>query len=129
MTVGSAGSDSVRDGGDAAGPLHDEADLHVGEAVLFGLGAALVGGGHVQVEAQRHRLLPELRVPPEERALPLLDHLVDLLRPAGGKTKLYPVGTGRPCKHNGLWTVVFVQSGGSLTPCPSGRETSAAGQN
>lgn len=78
-----SGSDSVRDGGDAAGPLHDEADLHVGEAVLFGLSAAFVGGGHVQVEAQRHRLLPQLGVPPEEGPLPLLDHLVDFLRPAG----------------------------------------------
>lgn len=70
-----------RDGRDAAGPLHDETHLHVGEAVLFGLGAAFVRRRHVQVEAQRHGLLPQLGVPPEEGALPLLYHLVDLLRP------------------------------------------------
>lgn len=70
-----------RDGGDAARSLHDETHLHVGEAVLFGLGAALVGGRHVQVEAQRHGLLPQLGVASEEGALPLFDHLIDLLRP------------------------------------------------
>lgn len=71
------------DGGDAAGSLHDETHLHVGEAVLLGLRATLVRHGHVQVEAQRHRLLAQLGVPSEEGALPLFDHLVDLLRPAG----------------------------------------------
>lgn len=33
----------------------------------------------MQVEAQRHGLLPQLRVPSEEGTLPLLDHLIYLL--------------------------------------------------
>lgn len=71
----------LRDGRDAAGSLHDETHLHVGEAVLFSLGAPLVRRGHVQVEAQRHGLLPQLGIPPEEGALPLLYHLINLLCP------------------------------------------------
>lgn len=74
------------DGGDAAGSLHDETHLHVGQAVLLGLRATLVRHGHVQVEAQRHRLLAQLGVPSEEGALPLFDHLVDLLRLDGAVT-------------------------------------------
>lgn len=76
--------ESLRDGGDAAGPFHDETNLHVGEAVLFGLATALVCCSHVQVETQRHRLLPQFGVPSEEGALPLLYHLVNLLCPASG---------------------------------------------
>lgn len=72
---------SLGDGGDASRSLHDQTHLHVGQAVLLGLGAALVGRRHVQVEAQRHRLLPQLGVSLEEGALPLLDHLVNLLGP------------------------------------------------
>lgn len=71
----------LRDGRDAAGSLHDETHLHVREAVLFSLGAPLVRRGHVQVEAQRHGLLPQLGIPPEEGALPLLYHLINLLCP------------------------------------------------
>lgn len=56
----------LRDRRDAAGPLHDETHLHVWEAVLFGLGTPLVRHGHVQVETQRHRLLPQLWVSSEE---------------------------------------------------------------
>lgn len=69
------------DGWDAARSLHDETHLHVGEAVLFSLGTPLVCRGHVQVEAQWHRLLPQFGIPSEERALPLFDHLVNLLCP------------------------------------------------
>lgn len=69
------------DGGDAPRSLHDETHLYVREAVLFGLGAALIRGRHVQVEAQRHGLLPQLGIPSEEGALPLFYHLIDLLRP------------------------------------------------
>lgn len=72
----------LSDGGYAARSLHDETHLHVREAVLFGLGTPLVRSGHVQVEAQRHRLLAQLGVPSEEGALPLFYHLVNLLRPA-----------------------------------------------
>lgn len=73
--------ESLRDGRDAAGPFHDETHLHVREAVLFGLGAALVCCSHMQIEAQRHRLLPQFGVTSEEGALPLLYHLVNLLCP------------------------------------------------
>lgn len=69
------------DGGDAARSLHNETHLHVWEAVLLGLGATLIGRRHVQIEAQRHGLLPQFGIPPEEGALPLLDHLIDLLCP------------------------------------------------
>lgn len=69
------------DGGDAAGPLHDETHLHIWEAVLSGLGATFICCRHVQVEAQRHRLLPQLGIPSEEGALPLFYHLIDLLCP------------------------------------------------
>lgn len=69
------------DGRDAAGPLHDETHLHIWEAVLSGLGATFIRCRHVQVEAQRHRLLPQLGIPSEEGALPLFYHLIDLLCP------------------------------------------------
>lgn len=86
---------------DAARPLHNETHLHVREAVLFSLGAPLVCCGHVQVEAQRHRLLPQLWIPSEEGALPLLYHLVDLLCP--GKKKVESCG-----KKRWLWYMINV---------------------
>lgn len=81
VSSGPTVTELLRDGRDAAGSLHDETHLHIGEAVLFSLGAPLVRRGHVQVEAQRHGLLPQLGIPPEEGALPLLYHLINLLCP------------------------------------------------
>lgn len=80
-----------RDGGDAARPLHDETHLHIWEAVLLGLGAALVRRRHAQVEAQRHGLLPQFGIPSEEGALPLLYHLIDLLRPENKSVLAVPL--------------------------------------
>lgn len=71
-------------GWDTAGSLHDETHLHVREAVLFSLGTPLICCSHVKVETQRHRLLSQLRIPSEERTLPLLNHLVNLLCPKTG---------------------------------------------
>lgn len=71
----------LRDGRDAARSLHDETHLHIGQAVLFGLGTPLICCSHVEVEAQRHRLLPQLGIPSEEGTLPLFYHLVNLLCP------------------------------------------------
>ena len=82
------------DSRDAARSLHDETHLHVREAVLFSLGAPLICCSHVQVEAQRHRLLPQLGIPSEERALPLFYHLVNLLRPGRKEVR---------CRGNKRW--------------------------
>ena len=79
------------DSWDTARSLHDETHLHVREAVLFSLGTPLIRCSHVQVEAKRHRLLPQLGIPSEEGALPLLYHLVNLLRPKQERLELVAI--------------------------------------
>lgn len=96
------------DGGDAARPLHDETHLHIWEAVLLGLGATLIRRRHVQVEAQRHGLLPQFGIPSEEGALPLFYHLIDLLRPENkGVLHQSLVVLAVPLTEAGIRTWVF----------------------